>query len=136
MVAYAYPPTALLAKVLAKMEERACEIVLIAPFWPKQPWFPKLVGLLVDFPIELPQIPKMLMQPRSTIFHDNPGIYALHAWKLSRTVSEREGFRVRLRSELLSPRRLLVWKSIGGNSTSSGDGVLTGGVIPVALMRL
>ena len=54
MVAYAFPPTAILGRVLAKAEREQCVLVLVAPMWPKQPWYPHLLDLLVDYPIRLP----------------------------------------------------------------------------------
>ena len=37
--AYAFPPISLLHLVIAKIESELLRIVLIAPFWPCQPWF-------------------------------------------------------------------------------------------------
>ena len=99
MYAYAYPPTAILPKVLAKAREDGCELVLIAPKWPQQAWFGPLQDLLIDLPVELPPIKKMLMQPQSDIFHHAPEQLNLHAWRLSSRDTEIEAFRRRLQAE-------------------------------------
>ena len=39
MVVYAFPPTALLPKVVQKLQSQTCRIILIAPGWPTKPWF-------------------------------------------------------------------------------------------------
>ena len=96
MYAYAYPPTAILPKVLAKAREDACYLVLVAPNWPQQPWFGPLQDLLVDLPVRLPPIKKMLKQPQSDLYHLSPEHLDLHAWKLSSRPTQREGFRKRL----------------------------------------
>ncbi|XP_038046762.1 uncharacterized protein LOC119720969 [Patiria miniata] len=39
MFAFAFPPISILTKVIGKLERDRCKILLIAPFWPRQPWF-------------------------------------------------------------------------------------------------
>ena len=43
MFAYAYPPLSLIPKVLQHMIDYQCEMILIAPFWPKEWWYPHLI---------------------------------------------------------------------------------------------
>ena len=45
LTAYAYPPTALLHKVIQKIKQCHCLIIVIAPGWPGMPWFWDLVQL-------------------------------------------------------------------------------------------
>jgi hypothetical protein len=80
---YAFPPTAILRAVLDKVASSTCVMILIAPFWPKQPWFPALLELVIDHPRALPPWRSLLKQPHSTQFHSNPEVYSLHAWILS-----------------------------------------------------
>ena len=51
---YAYPLTAILHKVLEKIQRTTCLIILIAPLWPQQSWHARILELLVDLPICLP----------------------------------------------------------------------------------
>ena len=48
---YANPPWNLVGNVLAKVEEQAADLILVAPIWPSQPWYPKLLRLLVATPL-------------------------------------------------------------------------------------
>ena len=48
--AYAYPPPALLPRVLKKAQ---CELILIATHWPRAMWFPLLLGILVQSPLQI-----------------------------------------------------------------------------------
>ena len=43
--AYAFPPTILIPQVLRKVEESDSIVLLIAPNWPNQAWFPVLLNL-------------------------------------------------------------------------------------------
>ena len=38
IVSYAFPPTVLIPKVLEKVVQSRMVLVLVAPFWPAQPW--------------------------------------------------------------------------------------------------
>ena len=52
--AYAFPPIAIIRRVLLKLRSsKNCELTLIAPFWPQREWFPDLLELLSDVPITL-----------------------------------------------------------------------------------
>ena len=54
--AYAFPPVAIIRRVLLKLRaSHHCDLTLIAPFWPQRAWFPDLLELLSDIPIELPK---------------------------------------------------------------------------------
>jgi ribonuclease HI len=85
LVAYAYPPTQILAKTLQKFQQTTeCSLIVVAPWWPKQSWFPTLCQLAVGKPLKLPHWEKLLKQPGSNIYHQNPQILDLHAWMLRR----------------------------------------------------
>ena len=45
LTAYAYPPTGLLHRVIQKIRQCHCLIIVIAPGWPGMPWFWDLVQL-------------------------------------------------------------------------------------------
>ena len=85
LVAYAYPPQQILLKFLQRFQlARRCRVILVAPFWPKQPWFPLLSQLTVDGPIPLPSWPNLLKQPLSNRFNHRVETLKLHAWLLER----------------------------------------------------
>ena len=81
--AYAFPPLPVLAKAIRKVRQDFAEVILIAPRWPRQPWYPDLLELAIDAPLPLPRVEDLLRQPRSGILHGNPMALDLHAWRLS-----------------------------------------------------
>ena len=80
--AYAFPPFPILAQVLRKARLDRPELILIAPKWPAQPWFPDLLALSHVPPLPLQIGPRGLLQPRSGVPHANPQVLHLHAWLL------------------------------------------------------
>ena len=46
---YTFPPFCLIGKCVKKVREDRASLILIAPVWRSQPWFPALLELLVDF---------------------------------------------------------------------------------------
>ena len=93
--AYAYPPTSFIGEVLRKVLRSRCELLLVAPAWPKQPWYPLLLSLLVDEPRSLPVKQRLLKQPGMSFFHRNPAMLRLHVWRLSNDRSKRLDFLAR-----------------------------------------
>ena len=80
---YAFPPISLIPQVLQKVQEDRAWIVLIAPNWPRRPWFPLLLSLLDGTPFPLPQRADLIAQPLSGILHARPSVLHLTAWPLS-----------------------------------------------------
>ena len=82
--AYAFPPIAIIRRVLVKLRSKKnCELTLIAPFWPQRDWFPDLLELLSDVPITLSGRKDLLRQPHFHRFHLNLPMLQLIAWRLS-----------------------------------------------------
>ena len=78
--AYAFPPTAILGKVVEKLQDSTCtRIILIARGWPNMPWFWDLVTMSSQVPLSLPNL---LTQPFNQIPHRNLTNLNLHAWLL------------------------------------------------------
>jgi hypothetical protein len=96
LTAYAFPPIPLIHRVLSKILKEECLVILIAPFWPRQPWFRMISQLLVEVPRILPPHPDLLRMPCSKArFHDIKGLH-LMAWKLSAGDTSRQAFLERL----------------------------------------
>ena len=82
--AYAFPPIAIIRRVLLKLRSsKNCELTLIAPFWPQRDWFPDLLELLSDVPVTLSGRRDLLRQPHFHRFHLNLLMLQLTAWRLS-----------------------------------------------------
>jgi hypothetical protein len=92
MFAYAYPPICLIAKILQHMTKYNCQLILIAPHWPRRHWFPNLLKLIADFPRNFPVREDLLHQPKSNILHPNPAVFNLAAWLLSTNTLKRKVF--------------------------------------------
>ncbi|XP_076441109.1 uncharacterized protein LOC143280359 [Babylonia areolata] len=50
---YAFPPLPIMGKVLRKARLESAALILIAPHWPAQPWFPDLLHLTHVLPLRL-----------------------------------------------------------------------------------
>ena len=82
MIGYAFPPFPIIAKVLRKARIENATLILVAPRWPAQPWFPDLLSLSHTQPLRLRVRSCDLRQPRSGVQHANPDVLHLHAWLL------------------------------------------------------
>ena len=67
LLGYAFPPFPILAKVIRKARLESASLILIAPRWPAQPWYPDLLNLVHVPPVPLLLGRKGLLQPRSGI---------------------------------------------------------------------
>ncbi len=63
---YAFPLVKLLPRVLCKIKEEKESVLLVAPKWPNQPWFPELVEMLVAPPWTIPLKRDLLSQAQGT----------------------------------------------------------------------
>ena len=73
----------LIPKVLMKVRQENCLILLVAPLAPHQSWFPQLLELIVDVPLKLPVLHDLLSQNRGLSLHPNPRSLNLAVWKIS-----------------------------------------------------
>ena len=72
-----FPPFPLLSKVIQKLRAtQEAEVILTAPWWPKQSWFPHLLRLCVDHPLFFISIP-----PRSSVSTGSE-IHVCLGWKV------------------------------------------------------
>ena len=130
---YAFPPLPVLPRVLQKIG--ACQstvLVLIAPAWQKQSWYPMLLELLVDVPRRLPCPQDMLTQTVGHLLHlhRSPEIFLYHGWKISGNRCWQQDFLQRLQSEFHSRREEVLSKYIKENGSILFLGVVEGISIP------
>ena len=62
---YIFAPMSPLNMVFRKIVEDETEALAIATLWNTQSWWPQLAELLVDFPVKLPPVQKILYQPNN-----------------------------------------------------------------------
>ena len=82
LTAYAYPLMALLHRVIQKIRQCHCLIIVIAPGWPGMPWLWDLVQPSTEIPVQLLVSTTLLKQSHNYAFHSNPQHLNLHAWCL------------------------------------------------------
>ena len=52
MFVYAFPPICPIPKVLEHMKQGHCQVILMAPQWPRRHWCPDLLQLCIASPIK------------------------------------------------------------------------------------
>eukprot|EP00745_Piridium_sociabile_P036950 TRINITY_DN667_c0_g1_i2.p3 TRINITY_DN667_c0_g1~~TRINITY_DN667_c0_g1_i2.p3 ORF type:complete len:627 (-),score=58.98 TRINITY_DN667_c0_g1_i2:6471-8351(-) len=87
-VAYAYPPTSLIPRVLEKYRGDRPRLILVTPDWHSQAWYPELLNLTHAPPRPLNLTRRTLVQPRSGIGHHDPTLLNLTAWLLCEQACE------------------------------------------------
>lgn len=109
---YVFPPFSLIKDCLFEIRQEEAEVVLIAPPWTGQPWFPILLELASDVPLILPQTKDLLSsvtgEPHPLSLEKT---ILLTAWKLSGQDSQSRAFRNQWSTyswqESVPPHRLL-----------------------------
>ena len=85
---YAFPPTAILGKVVEKLQDSPYQrLIIIAPRWPNMTWFWDLVEMSSQIPLLLPQLPNLLTQPFNQTPHRSLTNLNLHVWLLEPQLS-------------------------------------------------
>ena len=104
---YMFPPFPLLSKVVQKLRStQVAEVILVAPWWPSQPWFPHLLCLCVEHPLFLPYRQDLLSQQDQKYISDGKSFH-LHVWRLSCDTTKQQAFQTRFlgsRQPLGDPR--------------------------------
>ncbi|KAI2663788.1 ORF V: Enzymatic polyprotein [Labeo rohita] len=80
LLLYAFPPTSLIPQILKRVREQRHKLLLVAPLWRTQPWFPELCQLLCAAPWPIPLRRDLLSQANGAIWHPQPNLWALHLW--------------------------------------------------------
>ena len=81
---YAYPPTSLIPRVLRKLRlQPTAQILLVAPFWPSQPWFCQMTSMLTDLPRAISQRDDLLKNAVTGMRYPKPEAMRLTVWPLS-----------------------------------------------------
>ena len=69
MGAYAFPPFRLILWILRKVQNEGATLLLVAPVWYQQPWYPVLLGMLSERPVLLPTSEFLLTAPDGSPHH-------------------------------------------------------------------
>ena len=131
MDAYAFPPISLIPKVLQHMKKFRCQLILIAPQWPRRHWYTDLLQMLVAAPKRLPMMEDLLYQPKTMIVHPNPQVFNLVAWPLSTDLSKIKVFHQTLENSWQPHGEWEPRKIIQQNFANSVAGVVRGKLIRI-----
>ncbi|XP_068723586.1 uncharacterized protein [Montipora capricornis] len=127
---YAFPPFNLISKTLTKVTIDQTELILVAPVWQAQPWWPVLLRLLISQPVLLPNSPTLLTDP-TDLNRVHPMYPRLHlaVFHISTNVSKLRAFQQTLptySSQQLVPPHTKPTSLVG---TVGAAGVLDGKLI-------
>ena len=86
---YAFPPFILLGRLLAKIRREEATVIVIAPVWKGQPWWPWLTSMAVAPPLLLPQWRNLLTLPGAPSLHHQQPRWRMAAWLVSGENSSR-----------------------------------------------
>ena len=88
---YANPPWNLIGRVLAKVEQQKAGLILVAPIWPSQPWYPRLLSLLVAHPLRI--------DPQGRVMAEDLDLVPpLAVWPISGNTTQVNDFQMRLQT--------------------------------------
>ena len=93
---YIFPPFSLLNRCLQKLENDPPLALLIAPVWPTQVWWPRLLSLQVANPLLLIQDKDLLILPQSGTLHPLRNQMRLMACLLSGNTMKQEEYQSQL----------------------------------------
>lgn len=80
---YAFPPPKIMPLVLHKVREERETLLLVAPRWPNQPWFPELMEMITAPPWPIPLRRDLLSQAGGSVWHPRPELWNLHVWQFN-----------------------------------------------------
>ncbi|KAL8584420.1 hypothetical protein ACOMHN_032040 [Nucella lapillus] len=86
LLGYAFPPFPILGKVLRKAREDLATLILVAPRWPAQAWFPELLHLSHVPPVKLSLkevIKAAYARPNEELAVFSPKPHDIRAWASS-----------------------------------------------------
>jgi hypothetical protein len=93
---YIFAPFSLNGRILQKIQEDVCEALVIVPMWPTAVWYSLLPSLLIDIPLLLPQMNRLLT--RGEVLHPLRSQLRLLACRLSGDLSKVAKFHQELKA--------------------------------------
>ena len=97
-ISFANPPWGLIGRVLSQAQAQNARLVLLAPVWKSQPWYPVLLGMLVDYPRLLPRDSRVMINPDPSILTPQ-----LVVWRISGINTGAISFRRKLWNSCSTP---------------------------------
>ena len=126
---YLFPPLPLIDKVLCKfIEDNVNHGLLICPYWPSQPWFSKLLDMLIDFPILFPAAE--ISDPS----HQLPRSCRFLGWPIGSVNVHQQAFLKRLPDAPSKASQEIPWLGTRNTGENSVVGVVNGKLIVTQLL--
>ena len=128
LTGYAFPPFALAGRCLKQVIlQQVQKLVIVAPVWETQPWYPLLLQLCVDFPRLLPQPVDLLTRQGE----NHPLTHLqLAGWLVSTVHTQRQAFLQRLEHCSWQHGGKTLQVPMGQLGKSGLAGVITNRLIP------
>ena len=131
---YANPPWCLILRTLSKIQREEARVLLIAPVWRTQPWYPLLLQLLIKIPRLLPEGKEMVISPTQKDFIMPTGVPQLAAWPLSGKSADQEAFQRELLIYSQHPGGARPPQVMKASSNAGIAGVRNGIEIPLGVL--
>lgn len=126
--AYANPPWNIVGRVLAQAKQQIADLVLIAPVWKTQTWYPVLLEMCMDFPRIIPESHDLIQPTHPLAMPDV--IPQLAVWSISGNSTKCRNFRRKLQSSCSHPGGRNPQKRTSRNFRNGLAGVAQGVSIP------
>ena len=127
---YAFAPFSIIPKVSQKIQAEEATGLLVVPCWSTQPWWPLVMGLLVQEPVVLPKKKQTLFLPQQPdLVHPRHQKLTLLICHLSRNHLKTEAFRTRLPRSSCSPGERAPNNNINHSSLNGNSTVVKGRLI-------
>jgi len=131
---YAFPPFSLIGQTLQKVREDQAEMVLVAPLWTTQNWYPVVMTMLTDFPYIVKVKKDTLTLPQTQKVHPLADHLHLMVCRLSGKSLRNEEFLQRLPTSSWHHGDPLPRNNIRRISISGWHSVIKGKLINFRLM--
>ena len=129
------PPINLIMKTLLKVRNEEVEdVILVVPFWSRKLWFPLLLQLTVDLPVQFRPRINLLSQRLAgagELYHQDLATLHLTAWKLSGAPGVRPASQPLLQLLQGEPSGLQPGQLTIANGHISVSGAMTGTSTPL-----
>ncbi|XP_065890962.1 uncharacterized protein [Dysidea avara] len=125
---FANPPWCLVGRVLSQVQQQQAQVILVAPVWKGQPWYPVLLEMLYDYPQQLPRTLSLFQQTSDASRMDL--VPQLAVWPISGRSLEVETFQKQLKNSYSLPGEAKHLKPMTHTLRNGWAGVLNGVSIP------
>jgi len=131
---YMFPPFSVIPACLQKICQDKARVVFVAPLWPTQVWFPKMMRMLVAIPMILP-LGILNLPFKTEAVHRQHGSLRLMVCHVSGNSTESEGFRRSLSTSYVLPGEIQLNHNIKFILRSGYISVIEGIKIPCCTMK-